>query len=189
MAYTTTAEVKTYLDISGAGDDALLSDLIDAAQTWIDKFTHRTFEAAADSTRYFDVSRRNVDGSMLWLDGDLAAITTVTNGDSIEVASDEYTTIPRNVTPFNRLRILSNSGKVWTYTTEWMDAISIVGKWAYSTSAPDDIAQACLELASFLYRRRDHPTFTITSIETGTVVTPTGIPPSIVQTLKPYVRR
>ena len=189
MAYTDAQSLRAYKDISSSADDALLTDLIAAAQKEIDNYCHRTFEASADSTRYFDVhggADGPVDGSVLWLDEDLCAITSVTNGDSVVVASSEYTTIPRNETPYNRLQLLSNSGKHWTYTTEWMNAITIVGKWAYSTSAPDDIAQACTRLAAFLYAQRDAQLFDVTAIEAGTVLTPVGIPVDVKAILQPY---
>jgi hypothetical protein len=189
MAYTTALALREYKDIASSADDALLTDLIASAQKQIDNYCHRTFEASADSTRYFDYSTDNIDWLTLWLDEDLCAITTVTNGDSVVVASDEYTTIPRNETPYNRLRILSNSGKYWTYTDEWMDAISITGRWAYSETAPDDIAQACTRLAAFLYKQRDAQLFDVTAIEAGTVLTPVGIPSDVRTMLAPYIKR
>jgi hypothetical protein len=112
----------------------------------------------------------------------------VTNGDNIAVSSSEYTTIPRNETPFRRIRILSNSGKLWQYTDEWMDAISVTGRWAYSTSAPDDIQQACLRLASFFYKQRDQQMFDVTAIEAGVLVSPVGIPADVRRILAPYVK-
>ena len=185
MAYTTVGAVKEYLGISEATDDELIATLIASAQQAIDNYCHRTFEASADSTRYFDFSRSNIDGLTLILYDEIAAITTVTNGDGIEVASDEYTTIPRNETPYFRIRLLSNSGKVWTYTTEWMDAISVIGKWAYSTEAPDDIVQACIELVSFVFRKKDAPLADVTAIEAGTVIKTKGFAQKMTELILP----
>ena len=191
MAYTSVINVRQYLDIEGAGDDALIGDLIDAAQTAVDKYCRRTFEASVDTTRYFDYSDEYIDpddAAMLWLDFDLCAITTVTNGDSVVVASGERTTIPRNNTPYYGIRLLSDSGITWTYSDEWMDAISIVGRWSYSTAAPDDIAQACRRLASFFYRQRDQQMMDVTAIEAGVVLAPVGIPADVRRILNPYVK-
>jgi len=118
----------------------------------------------------------------------LCAITTVTNGDGVVVAAGERTTIPRNSTPYYGIRLLSDSGVTWTYDDEWMDAISVTGRWAWSTTAPDDIAQACARLAAFLYKQRDAQLFDVTAIEAGTVLTPVGIPVDVKVTLLPYVR-
>ena len=54
---------------------------------------------------------------------------------------------------------------------EWRDAISITGRWAWSLTAPPDIAQACARLAAFLYKQRDAQLFDVTAIEAGTVIT------------------
>ena len=188
MAYTDVIDVRQYLDISGGGDDALIGDLIDSAQKAIDKYCRRTFEAAADTTRYFDYSDEYIDGAMLWLDYDLCAITTVTNGDSVVVASGERTTMPRNSTPYYGIRLLSDSGVTWTYSDEWMDAISIIGRWSYSTAAPDDVSHACRRLASFYYRQRDQQMMDVTAIEAGVVLAPVGIPADVRRILNPYVR-
>jgi hypothetical protein len=179
VAYTSVADLKAYLGITEADDDSLLAAAISAAQTAIDGYCHRTFEASADSTRYFDYSSENIDGNWLYLDDEIASITTVTNGDSTEVTSSQYTTWPRNETPYTRIRILSNSGITWTYTDEWMDAISVTGKWAYSTTAPNTVVQACLRLASFYFRAKDSPLTDVTAIEAGTVIRTPGIPQDV----------
>lgn len=188
MAYCTTADVKTYLGISESGDDALIAEKIAAAQAGIDAYTHRTFEASGDTTRYFDYSSEYIDGYDLILDEDLCSITTVTNGDSVVVAAGERTTLPKNETPYYAIRLLSDSGVVWTYSDEWMDAISVTGKWAWSTTAPDDIKDACIRWASYKYRQKDAQMYDVTAIEAGVVIRPFGIPPDIKSMLMPYVR-
>lgn len=186
MAYTTTAAVKTYLGITGAGDDSLIATLIAAAQEVIDIYCRRTFEAAADSTRYFDYAPDVIDDADLWLDDDLCAITTVTNGDSVVVAADERTTVPKNDAPYYLIRLLSDSGVTWTYDTEWMDAITILGRWAYSVTAPVDVAQACVRLTSFYFRAKDAPLTDVTAIEAGTVIKTPGMPLDVKAILGPY---
>ena len=188
MAYTTVAEVKQYLGIAEATDDALLRAMIAAAQKAIDLYCRRTFEADTDSTRYFDYSEEYIDGYDLWLDEDLCAITTVTNGDGVVVASNERTTVPRNETPYYKIRILSDADVYWTYDDEWMDAISIVGRWAYSTEAPADVAQACVRLASNYFRAKDAPLTDVTAIEAGVVIKTPGMPADVKMMLRPYVK-
>ena len=188
MAYIDVISVRQYLDISGASDDALIGDLIDAAQKAINGYCRRSFEALADSTHYFDYSDEYIDGDTLWLDSEICDITTVTNGDSVVVASGERTAIPRNAGRYYGIRLLSDSGITWTYSDEWMDAISVIGKWAYSESAPDDIVQACRRLASFYYRQRDQQMMDVTAIEAGVVLAPVGIPADVRRILAPYVR-
>lgn len=192
MAYCTVSQVKTYLNITGNSDDALLGDLVAAAQRAIDDYCHRTFEAAADTTRYIDAVGDHVRARSLFFDhiGDLASITTITNGDGVEVASDEYVTMPRHETPYYGVKIKLSPGKVWTYTDDYEDAITITGRWAYSTAAPTAIQQACIRLTSYLYRQKDAQVFETTAIpEAGVITVPTGIPVDVRQLLAPYMRR
>jgi len=188
MAYTKPGALKRYLGISESTDDELLREMIAAAQKAIDNHCRRTFEADADSTRYFDYSPDCIEGLDLWLDVDLCAITTVTNGDSVVVASNERTTVPRNEAPYYKIRLLSDSGVTWTYDSEYMDAISVVGRWSYSTTAPDDIAQACVRLASVYFRGKDSPLTDVTAIEAGVVIKTPGIPADVKMMLRPYVK-
>jgi len=188
MAYCSVDDVKEYQGLTEATDDSLIARLIDSAQSQIDEYTARTFEASSDTTRYFDAVGKHIDGLSLLLDADLCSITTVTNGNDVEITSSQYTTKPRNETPYYAIRILSNSGVVWTYSTEWMDAIEITGKWAYSATAPNDIKQACIRLASFMYRQKDAQMYDVTAIEAGTVIAPVAIPKDVAATLRPYVR-
>ena len=46
MSYTTLAQVKQYLGITGTSEDALLARLIDAASAAIDRYTGRRFTAS-----------------------------------------------------------------------------------------------------------------------------------------------
>ena len=191
MAYCTTAWVKSLVDIKSPGDDNLIDSLIDAAQQAIDGYCHRSFEASADTTRYIDAVGDHVRGRVLHLDdiGELAAVTTITNGDGVEVTSGEYVLVPRNKTPYTAIRLLGSSGKTWTYSTDWEDAISITGRWAYSSSAPAIIQEACASLAAFYYRQKDAPFTDVTAVEVGVVVRPVGIPTHIKAMLdKGYVK-
>lgn len=192
MSYTTVAEVKRYLDITGTSDDALLASLITSAQAAIDAHCDRTFEAVTDSTRYFDGLGPHIDGVTLWLDRDLCSITTVTNGDGNTISGSSYVTWPRNSAdgPFYAIRIKESADTDWTYGTDWENAISIAGRWAYSTSAPDDVRHACTRLAGFYYRQKDAQVFDVTAIpDAGVMTVPVGIPADVKLMLNPYRRR
>lgn len=188
MAYALKAAVKTYLGITGSTDDDLMDDLLDRATAVIDSYTGRTFAASSDAERTFDAVGKHVTARALYLDRDLCSITTITNGDGVEVASGEYVTVPANDTPYYAIRIKGSAGKVWTYATDWEGAIVIDGKWGYSTTPPDDIVQACIRLAAFMYRQRDAQMMDVTAIEAGVVLQPQGIPADVRQILAPYRR-
>ena len=193
MAYCTLAQVRSYLGIGSTeiADDVLISALIVRAQQAIDTHCDRKFEAASDSTRYFDVGA-DTEGRTLWIDEDLCAITTVTNGDSSStvITASQYTTIPRNDTPYYGIRILSSSSKMWEYDDDPEGALSIAGKWAYSTSAPADVVHACVRLVAFLYRQKDTSADSDRPILTdaGVTIMPSSLPNDVRQILAPYRR-
>lgn len=186
MAYCSASELKTYLGISGSGDDTLLGVLCTAAQAMVDAHTGRTFEAASNTDRKFDAVR-DVDGPTLYLDADLASINTITNGDATLVTSGQYVTEPRQTTPYHAIRLLASSGVAWTYTTDPQNAITVNGKWAYSVSAPAHIAHATKRLAAYLYRQKDAQVFDVTaSPELGVITIPQGIPADVKAVLDTY---
>ncbi len=190
MAYTSLGSLKTYLAITTATDDALLTDLIARAGAIIDAYCGRVFEAAADSTRTLD-ARRDVsdDRRTLYIDADLAQITSVSNA-GVAVAPTAY--VPEPYTPpYYGLRLRIASGLTWTYVTDPEDAISITGRWAYSVSAPADIQQACIRLAAYLYRQRDHAGEIDRPLVTpdGHTLLPGRMPEDVVLMLDPYRRR
>lgn len=187
--YTTAATVKTYLGISGAGDDTLLATLCVAAQAIIDAYTGRTFAAANDSTHYADAVA-DVDGRTLRLPTEFAAITSITNGDGVAVAAGSYVTEPRASTPYYAVTMKTSTGLTWTYTTDPENAITIVGKAAYSTSAPYDVTQAATRLAAWLFRQKDAQVFDVTAQpDMGIITVPQGLPKDVLRLLAPYRRQ
>jgi len=192
MAYTSVAQVMLYLGISEHDDDKLLVDLIDYAQAAIDGYTGRTFEASADATRKFTVGE-DTEGRMLYLDGDLASITTVkTDADATSpttLTTAEYITHPRNRTPYHAIEILGSSNNSWTYSNNPQGGIEITGKWAWSTTAPNDIIHACNRLVAYYYRQKDAGVFDTTAIpDAGIIQIPQGIPRDVQMILNPYRR-
>lgn len=185
MAYVTAAELKRYLGITSSTDDTLLDELIASAQKMIDLATNTTFEAASDSTRYFDAIG-NVDGRYLLFDRWCASITSITNGDGASIASTDYVLEPRDA-PHYGVKLLGSKGKSWTYTTDAENAITVVGKWAYSTTPPADVVQACKRLAAFLYRQRENANDVDRAIVVGNAtVLPSQLPADVQRLIAPY---
>ena len=192
MAYTSIGQVKLYLGISEVEDDTLLDALIDYAQQAIDSYTGRSFEASADSTRYFTVGV-DTEGRMLYLDEDLASITTVTtDADATSpttLETTDYITHPRNRTPYHAIEILGSSDNSWEYTDDPEGGIEVTGKWAWSTAAPNDIIHACNRLVAYYYRQKDAGVFDTTAIpDAGIIQIPQGIPRDVQMILNPYRR-
>jgi len=191
MAYCTTAQVKTWLNIATATttDDALLSDLIARAQQTIDAYCLRAFEATADSTRRFDAVR-DVCGRTLCLDAYLCAITSITNGDGTVLATTDYVTEPRNRTPYHAITLRSDSGQEWAYSNQHENAITVTGRWAYSVSAPNDIVWACIRLVAWLYQQRDTGADVdrVMVSNDGLLLLPQQMPRDVLALLTPYRR-
>lgn len=159
--------------------DDLLQHFVDTAQASIDRFCRQTFEAEEDVTRYFDAAE-DVDDGLLMLDAPLCAITSVTNGDGNPVSASKYVTEPRNAAPWWGLRLKANAGIVWTYSGAPENAIAVTGKWAYSESAPADIVQVTLRMASYLYRQRNNATDLDRAVQlSGGVILPADLPRDI----------
>lgn len=196
MAYMTQLDLEEYFGLSAAALDSesdLIGDLISRAQSRIDRLCNRTFEAGSDTTRYFDAVRDvdDADPRMLRLDKDLCQITTITNGDSVEVESDEYVTEDRNDTPWWAIRLLTSANKYWTYDTDPENAISIEGRWAYSITAPTDIQVACIRMVAWMYRQKDNMVDTRETIISGdgNVFLSNAVPFDVYQICMDYRRR
>lgn len=193
MAYAALADVRAYLKFEAlqTGDDTLLSGFLTRAQRIIEALpplgTGRVFEAAADTTRKVDCP---TDGSRLLLFPrywDLCAITSVTNGDGTTVAATEYTTQPRSSTPYYALALKRGSNVAWEYDDSPEEAITIVGKWVYSTTAPADIVQATIRLAAWLYRQKDGSNQDDQAVTTPVgVIVPSSLPRDVRMIIEAY---
>ncbi len=193
MTYTSLAAVKGWLGIGSVNleDDAQITAAVNYAQTIIDAHCRRTFEAAADTTRYFDALGQHIDGSALYLDGDLVQITGILNGDGTAITSGQYTLLPANRMPAFAIRLKDSAGIAWTYTTSWEKAISITGRWSYSLTAPQDIVYAATRLAAYLYKQRDSYNIGLERAETtpmGVTLLPMTLPQDVTALLKKYIR-
>lgn len=190
MAYATVAELAEYLGIDGANDDdALLNRLMSAAQRAVDNYTGRTFEAGANSTRYFHAIGPHIEGRRLYFDKDCASINSITNGDGSTVSVGQYVTLPANDTPYYGVQLKLAAGVLWTYSTDYENAISVSAKWAYSVTPPADVKEATVQLAAYMYRQKDAQVFDVTAMpDAGIITIPKGIPTTVKNLLAPYRR-
>jgi len=193
MAYVTVKQLKAYLDISSASDDDLLEDLIDRTQSIIEGYTHRVFQVASATARYFDAIE-DVEGVYLYLNDDLCTIDSViTDADGVETALTEdthYITDPRDKTPYHRLKMLSSHSYTWTYTTDPEMGIKVTGKWGYSASPSNKMIQMTLRMAAYFYRQKDAQVFdTVAMPEAGVIMIPQGMPADVKIYLDGLIRR
>jgi len=140
------------------------------------------------ATHRFDAVRDvSDDGRTLYLDADLAEVTTITNGTAVAVT--KYVTVPVNSTPYREIRLKQSAGELFTYSSDPENAISVRGKWAYSTSAPADIVQATIRLAAYMYAQKDASVFYVTAFPgEGVMTVPQGIPRDVREILDRRVK-
>jgi hypothetical protein len=151
MAYLTVSDAKAYLGIAVADttEDTLLGLLITAAQSAIDAYCGRAFEAATE-TRFY--GRSQVLSQELRLDRDLLSVTTLTNGDGTVIGAANYVLLPRNSAPRYAIRLKSTTN--WIFATDDSE-ITVAGSWGYSATAPGSVVQATREYVDYLYRTSD----------------------------------
>ena len=193
MAYITAADAKGYIGgISGTGDEALITSLIDQVQGFIEDYLGFSFESSADVTYYFDAID-DVDGSTLWLDGWWNAITSLTTnadaagGGTALTKDTDYITLPRNKAQYYKIRMLQSSSNQWEYTDDKELGIKLIGRRGWSSTAPNNIKQATLDIVKTVYRSRDanvEPGNII--LASGTVITPAVVPSLSMKILNGY---
>lgn len=194
MAYASLAELKTYVGIptGTTGDDALLTALLARAQAFIESpaGTGRVFEAAADTTRYFD-AQRDVDGRTLYFDdgSDLCQLTSVVNA-GVTIPLSAIALEPRNATPYFGLTLKLGLDYEWDWDDTPEGAIAVTGRWAYSVTAPLDIVHATIRLAFTYYRQRDNAMDIAAPVMSsdGVAIMPTAIPRDVLDTCMRYRR-
>lgn len=190
MDYTTLVDLKAYLAISGTSDDGLLADLITAASRLIDDHCGRFFTPQAQ-TRLYDAIGDHIAGRTLYVDGDLLAVTTLTNGDGTIIDPAEFVLRPLNFMPAFGLSLKEASGLCWTYTSSPEGAISVAGTWGYGESVPEPVATAAIRLAAWLYQGRDaggREARAVVFDVRGNPILPRLLPREVIDLLRPYIR-
>lgn len=187
MAYAELYEVKQYLGISDeTSDDGLLGGLISRAQSIIESYTGRVFEAIT-ATKYF--SNASIEGRYLHLWGyDLLTVTTLKYDSGTVIASGDYRLEPRNETPKWKIRLDGDTS--WDFDDSDSE-ISVAGTWGYTATPPDAIKHACIRLVAFLYRQKDTSADLDRPLVTGDGVTimPSNLPSDVKALLDGYRRR
>jgi hypothetical protein len=196
VAYASVTDVKIYRGINTATagtaastkDDVLLAVLVAAAQKQVDSYCDRTFEASTKATRYYDAVTDVDQGSTrLWLGADCCAVGTIMNGTGVAVS--KYVTEPRNAPPYYAIKLKDSAGELFQYEDDPQDAITVLAKWAYSTKAPADVAQATIRLAAYMYAQKDSQVFDVSMFpDAGVMTVPQGMPKDVQEMLRPYRR-
>lgn len=167
MAYVDLSDVKSYLGVSGTGDDTEVQRALDAASAWVDNVTERTFTAVDPSTdsatqRLYQPDRGVTASAVALSADDLLAIVDTVDVDTVETQNSpggswetldvgNYELRPLNADaagePFTFL-LFSGSRRVYR--------LRVTG-WHGWPAVPDAVREATMLQTAFLYRRREAP--------------------------------
>lgn len=165
--YVALSEFKTYIGITGSGQDTNIENAIEGASRQIDSITGRRFyqDGSATARKFTPESRielfvpdiSTTTGLIVKLDDndDGTYETTLTlNTDYIVLPSDAGEN-EIQYQPFTKLKILD------TRTSERFDPsiiqnVEVTAKWGFAT-VPDAVVQATFIQALRLFKRKDTP--------------------------------
>lgn len=124
--YVWYADLKTYLGISGTGDDTLLKSICTRASRVWDRLCRREFYESLGTER-FDYS----EPYRLRLDLDLLEVTTLTNGDGNTISASGFFLYPTRSYPKRWIELDRSGGTIFTYSATWQRCIQVLAKWGY----------------------------------------------------------
>jgi len=180
MAYVTLANYKTWVGITGSGDDTLLTDLITKAAAIIELLTNEVFEIAEASDQTFTrikgaVEHSRFENKKLYFYGWLAA--------EAESITDDPTVLylPEDGPPYFGCYLTDGA---WAYPT-----VTINGKWGYSETPPEPIKWCTYKITKWLYDSKD-PSMGDNVVITpdGQVLLPDSFPGDVMAVLSKYRR-
>lgn len=154
-AYPKFHDLKLYLNIDTAKDDALLVATLKRAIATFENMCGRSFVPAVE-TRYIDATDEQVINSkrLFLRDGDLIEISEL-KIDSEIVPDDEY--YLEGAVPHFVVRLTNASDfDFHSYTVSPERNISITGSWGYQDEVPEDVFGAIVRLAAWLYQQKDN---------------------------------
>lgn len=193
--YTTLAAMKVYEAIGStdATDDGVIEALVEAASRYIDGVTLRRFHSTtADETRTYQSS----NGKRVHTDDIISVTTLKTDEDGdrtheITWATTDYDLLPENAAlnggPYTYIEVSPNGR--YTFPTQ-RKGVQIIGKFGYSTTAPDAVELACQMIVVNVYKNRfgTNTSGAATVTGAGVVITPADIPAGVEKLLAQYKR-
>lgn len=152
MPYITFVEMQKYDASIPDADETKVEGFIGDVEDHVESITQRIWiKPAATETKNFSPIEDVDEEEILLFDTWMDSISTVTNGDGVVVAADEYVLLPEKK-PHYGIQLLDSSGKTWTYETDSQEAIEIVAYWSFTTGVPGDLQVAMKRHVAFLYR-------------------------------------
>jgi hypothetical protein len=178
--YTSIAELKDELNITGSDHDYQLQGLVSQSQKFIDSYCKRTFvPGTAGVVKYYDGAE-----SPLWID-DCTAITAIALDEesdgtwSTSMAATDWLLKPYNTNPKTML-VLSPNSDYGSFCSGVTKGVKITGTWGYDTTVPEDIRRAAIIQCCRWFKRADTAyASALGPTELGVIQTFSGLDPDI----------
>ena len=196
--YITLAELKTYLGISGSGQDANLENAIEGASREIDAICGRFFFQTSSEVKYFTpISRTYLEipdlsstsGLEVKIDtnDDGTHDTTLTiNTDfylkPLDAGDNEVEGVERQ--PYTHIFILDSRSSE-RFDPDIVKSVKVTGLWGFS-GKPNAIKQATFIQSARLFKRKDAPFSSYGGQDTGSISLQGRIDPDALELIKGY---
>jgi len=152
--YVSLTDLKEYLGLGTETDaDGLLQQCLDRAERAIESYTRRNFVGTPGTNYYnrFEQETNLAPGGAFYLGEDLHTLAALTLGDGRVVPVGSVWLEPREGPPYRVLRLKSAYAYSWNTDQDMV----VSGTWGYGTTPPDDVQQATVRYATYLYRQKD----------------------------------
>lgn len=144
-------DVKLYLGITSAEDDALLVVTLKRAIATFENLCGRRFELDTEA-KFFDANSEEVlDWRTLFPRNDDIYEVTELKIDSVVVPVENYYISGRKI-----VMQPTSDFSFKEYTNTPHATIKVTGKWGYSELVPDDVFGAIVRLTAWLYQQKDN---------------------------------
>jgi hypothetical protein len=162
--YLDAADLKSYLGITGTGNDTLITNAIAAASDWVNDYCARDFNLESSATaRIYEPStpwRLDVD-DFYTTTGLIVALDSGDTGTyGLTVAATDYVVKPYNgvengIAGYPYRQIIAAESQSFLCRTR-RPRVQVTAKWGWA-AVPDKVKQATRILASELFRLKDAP--------------------------------
>lgn len=195
--YCALSEIKTYIGLSGSGQDTNLESAVESASREIDQYCGRIFYETTSQVRtYTPTNRYELEVDDISTDSGLV-VKLDTNDDG---SYDKTLTINTDfiVSPVNRSNVLDQNQPITMlkildkrsserFDVDIINNVQVTAKFGFS-SVPSAIKQATFLQATRLFKRKDSPFSTYGNPQTGTAELFNRFDPDALKLIKGYTK-
>ena len=195
--YCALSEIKTYIGLSGSGQDTNLESAVESASREIDQYCGRIFYETTSQVRTYTPTNRyelevddisTVTGLVVKLDttDDGSYDTTLTINTDFIVSPVNRSNVLDENQPITMLKILDKRSSE-RFDVDIINNVQVTAKYGFS-SVPSAIKQATFLQATRLFKRKDSPFSTYGNPQTGTAELFNRFDPDALKLIKGYTK-